>query len=66
MVGQRKGDIIWKRLPADEVYDRATWRVDVCHRTSTPHITKNKMKRKTFKSKKKNIWHHRLNTIPLA
>ena len=40
-----KDDIKEKGLSADEVYDRDTWRA-VCHRTSTPHKSGNKIKEK--------------------
>ena len=44
-----KDDIKEKRLSADDVYDRATWRrmsPFIVHRTSTPHKSGNKMKKK--------------------
>ena len=53
MVGKSKDDIKEKGLSADAVYDRATWR-RICHRTSTPHESGNKTKRKL---KKKNDIH---------
>ena len=40
-----KDDIKEKGLSADDVYDHATWRC-ICHRTSTPHKSGNKMKQK--------------------
>ena len=41
-----KDDIKEKGLSADEVYDRTCLHGGVCHHTSTPHKSGNKMKEK--------------------
>ena len=45
-----RDDIKENGLSGEEMYHRATWR-RICHRTSTPHKSVNKMNRKNTKNK---------------